>query len=283
MSSEVVTGTCWLCGGDAVEDPQYADTTLSRCSQCGFLFDAGHSAEELQELYGDDYFEAYSGGGDYAEAEEQRRTEARKRIEWLKQYKQSGSVFEVGAASGFFLDEARKAGYEVAGVEPAPGVAEYARERFSLDVKTGFLEDADLPAAGYDAICAFHVLEHIHDPLEVLKDIRRSIKDDGVLLLEIPNIESVMAKKRGADWMHLRLPHHVGFYSPEQLGGLLKDAGFDLLETDSVSEYFYYRELYKFRPQTIAARSVKRIATHTPQGTPHPINHPYLRATARPA
>ncbi|MGK2877386.1 MAG: class I SAM-dependent methyltransferase [Solirubrobacterales bacterium] len=283
MSSEVITGACWLCGGDAVEDPQYAGTILSRCTKCGFLFDAGHTAEELQKLYGDDYFEAYTREGDYAEAEEQRRTEARKRIEWLKRFHEAGRIFEVGAASGFFLDEARKAGYEVSGVEPAPGVAEYARERFGLDVTTGFLEDAELPEASFDAICAFHVLEHIHNPLDVLKDIRRSLTDEGHLLLEIPNIESIMARKRGADWMHLRLPHHVGFYSPAQLEGMLKKAGFELLETDSVSEYFYYRELLKFRPQTIAARSVKRVATKTPQSKPHPINHPYLRATARAA
>ncbi|MGK2877385.1 MAG: class I SAM-dependent methyltransferase [Solirubrobacterales bacterium] len=254
---------------------------MVRCVECGFLFDPGRDADELQELYDDQYFSDYPGVGDYSADEAQRRTEAKKRIAWLKRFVPSGSIFEIGAAAGYFLDEARTAGYSVAGVEPAPAVSGYARERFGLDIKTGFLEDADLPEGRFDAICAFHVLEHVHDPLEVLKDVRASLKNDGYLFLEIPNIESGTAVHDGAKWFHLDQPNHVAFYNPEQLEGLLSKAGIELLETDTVSEYHYYRPLLMLRPRSIVGRSLKRVRTGLNQGKILPAGHPLMRVTAR--
>lgn len=283
MSSDsAIVTPCWLCGGEASEDPVYAGTPLVRCADCGFLFDSGHSAEELQELYGDSYFEDYpQAEGGYSDDEAQRRMEATKRLEWIARWKQSGRLFEVGAAAGFFLDEARKVGFEVSGVEPGPTVSQFARDSFGLDVQTGFLEQIELPEDPFDVVCMFHVLEHIHSPAAVLRELREHTVVGGMLFVEIPNIESVVARKSGADWKFLDLPNHVGFYSPDHLAKLFGDAGYELVGSDSVSEYFYYRTVLKLRPQTIGMRSLKRLRTGTPQGKVHPINHPLLRAVAR--
>jgi SAM-dependent methyltransferase len=272
---------CWLCGGETKIDPQYAETSLVRCVDCGFLFEPGRDADELQELYGDKYFDEYPGVGDYTTDESQRRFEAQRRIDWIKRFKQSGSIFEVGVAAGFFLDEARSAGFTVAGVEPAPKVSAHARDEFGLDVTTGFIEDAELPPASFDVICAFHVLEHIHDPLDVLKGMRAALKDDGYLLLEIPNIESAMAKRLGPKWLHLDPPNHVGFYTPEQLRGLLASAGFELLETDTVSEFFYYRPSLRLHPTAVTGRISQRLKSGLNQSKPHPTGHALMRITAR--
>jgi SAM-dependent methyltransferase len=127
------------------------------------------------------------------------------------------------------------------------------------------------------------VLEHIHDPLEVLKGVRRSLKDDGFLFLEIPNIESALAKRDGAKWFHLDQPNHVGFYTVEQLRGLLADAGIELIETDTISEYFFFRPLLKLRPLSIAGRSLKRVRTGLNQGKVLPEGHALMRVVARAA
>ncbi len=105
-------------------DARYA-SVLYRCEPCGFRLAPKRSAHELRELYVEEYFEEY-GGADYREDEAGRQWESQLRREWIAKHKSSGRVLEIGAAAGYFLDEMRKSGYEVHGVEPAAGIAEGA-------------------------------------------------------------------------------------------------------------------------------------------------------------
>jgi SAM-dependent methyltransferase len=282
MSSEAAS--CWICGGATAVDPEYANTPLIRCTQCGFLFSPQRSAEELQALYADSYFETYAGHGDYASDPAQRRHEARRRLEWIAEWAPPpGNLLEIGSAAGFFLDEARSDGYTVAGIEPGEAVSAYSREQFGLDVRTTFLEQAELPAAHYDVICAFHVLEHIYDPHDFLRLLRASIADDGHLMLEIPNIASALARHLGSRWFHLDPMNHVGFYEPEHLRRLLGECGFELLDTHTVSEYHYVRSGLRRKPKALAGRAYKRAIVRRSQAERDPVAHSMLRIAARAA
>ena len=274
---------CWICGGEAPVDEDYRSVSLHRCADCGFLFAPERSPEQLEELYSDEYFEDFHGTGSYADEAVQRRFEAEHRIDWVTKYRSSGRLLEIGAANGVFLDAARKVGFEVTGVEPAPGYAAKAREEFDIDVRAGFIESVDLPDEPFDVICAFHVLEHLNDPRIGLQRLRDHIADDGVMLLEIPNIESLRAIKHRTNWVHLDPKNHVGFYTPEQLATLLGQCGFELAEHHTIAPITYQRPRQAMRPVSLALRAYDTLTTRRLQSRPDPSKHEFIRAVVKPS
>jgi SAM-dependent methyltransferase len=281
-SAQTGHAVCWLCGGMSQPDDWYGSVALYRCAQCGFLFAPERSTEELHELYTDEYFEDFSHGESYTADEPQRRYEARQRLEWMSGFTRPGRMMEIGAAAGIFLDEARKVGYDVFGIEPAAGLAQSARSRFDIDVAVGFIETATIPTQPFDVVCAWHVLEHIRAPKPALLRLRDAVGDEGLLFLEIPNIESDQARRRGPDWFHLDPTNHVGFYTTDQLREVLGQAGFALTETTSVSGLSYLRPRLALRPSTLALRALNTVRSRALQGRPHPHKHELMRAVARP-
>ena len=273
---------CWLCGGTSQLDDRYGSVSLYRCADCGFLFAPERSTEELHELYTDEYFEQFSHGESYTADEVQRRYEARQRLKWMRGVAPPGRLMEIGAASGIFLDEARKVGYDVFGIEPASGLAQSARSQLGVDVAAGFIETATIPAEPFDVICAWHVLEHIRQPKSALLRLREALRDDGLLFLEIPNIQSDRARRDGPDWFHLDPANHVGFYTTDQLREVLHQARFELIETMSVSGLSYLRPRLAVWPSNVALGALDTVRSRALQGRPHPYKHELMRAVARP-
>ena len=271
---------CRVCGARAAPDGSYEALGLYRCPSCGFRF-APAPASALQGLYGDDYFEDYPGGESYTEDEAQRRYEARIRVALLERFLSGGRILEIGAAAGHFLDEARRAGFEGIGIEPAPSVAERARERLGVDVRAGFVEEADFPAGSFDAVCGWHVLEHLAEPRAALERIRTWLRPGGYLLLEVPNVDSFYARRRGPRWFHLDPEHHVDHYGPRSLGTLLERAGFDVIGTETFPALGYVRPGRALRPASLAVQAKELIEVRAWPRRPHPSKHELLRASAQ--
>lgn len=281
-SAQTAGPACWLCGYESRLDDRYGSVSFFRCCGCGFLFAPERSISELHALYTDEYFEGYPGGEDYSADYEQRRCEALSRLTWVSSQVASGRLMEIGAADGTFLNEAHRAGFDVFGVEPAPGIARRAYDLFGLDIVTGFIESVEFPEEPFDVVCAWHVLEHIREPQPAFERLRSQVRNDGWLFLEIPNIESMQAKRAGTNWFHLDPENHVGFYTPEQLSAFLDSAGFALMETVSVSPHSFLQPRVARRPAALAHRAVETVRSRAWQGRPHPYKHELLRAVARP-
>jgi SAM-dependent methyltransferase len=273
--------TCWVCGAKAEPDASYSGLELYRCPQCAFLFAPRAAAANLQELYGAEYFDEYPGGESYEEDETQRRYEARIRVALVQRYLRAGRLYEVGAAAGHFLDEARSAGFEVSGIEPARPVAERARARFDVDVQPGFVEQADLAPESFDVVCAWHVLEHLAGPRAALETLRTALRPGGHLLLEVPNVESVYARRRGESWFHLDPQHHVGHYAPRSLQTLLERSGLDVLGLETFPALGYVRPGRALRPASVAVQLKELADVRSTPRRPHPDRHELLRAFAR--
>jgi SAM-dependent methyltransferase len=187
----------------------------------------------------------------------------------------------VGAAAGHFLAAARGHGFEVSGIEPAPSVAARARERLGVDVRAGFLEDADLPAESFAAICMWHVLEHLPDPRGAVARVREALRPGGFLFLEVPNVASYWARRRGPRWFHLDPAHHVAHYAPSSLGQLMGDAGLEPVLLESFPALGYLRPARAARPAALAAQARELALLRTAPRRPHPDAHELLRAVAR--
>src|SRR5690349_9683577 len=163
------TTACPICGADAGPDTRYAGLALARCGTCGFVFAPVASAEELHGLYTTAYFDEYPGGQAYDADEAQRRHEAAVRLAWLRRYAQGGRLLEIGSASGWFLAQARDAGFDVEGIEPAEEIATASTERWDVPVQAATAESATLPEGALDVVVVWHALEHIAAPADVLR------------------------------------------------------------------------------------------------------------------
>lgn len=138
----------------------------------------------------------------------------------------AGRLLDVGCATGVFLDGMRRFGWQVQGVEPTRSAADYARERLGLTVFSGRLEQAGFADACFDAITLWDVLEHVHEPRPVLDEIARLLRPGGLLVLSLPNPDSLEARLLGRYWAGWDLPRHLNLFRPLLFGEQLAKHGF---------------------------------------------------------
>lgn len=274
MSVHVETG-CLLCGRTAGDEP-LSGGLLRRCLACGFAWTAG-SGPALSELYDASYFES-GGYQNYFDQQAQRRYEAGRRLRWLMSATRPESLLEAGCAGGFFLEAARRAGIAVEGVEPAEVCVRFAKEQLNLSVRQGSFEGMS-PAGPVDAVCAFHVLEHVEDPRVFMSTARSVLAPGGWLALEVPNIASAAARRQGRSWHGLQLPYHRWHFTPQTLSRLVENHGFQVRSCDTVPVNYYLRPRYWLGPRS-AWMLIKELASGPPR-RPHPRRHDLLRLLAR--
>lgn len=145
-----------------------------------------------------------------------------------------GVLLDVGCATGIFLDGMRRLGWQVQGVEPTESAARYARSRLGLEVFGGRLEEAGFADASFDAITLWDVLEHVHEPRLVLAELARLLRPGGLLVLSLPNPDSLEARLLGPHWAGWDLPRHLNLFRPPQLRAQLGRLG---LPVESISSF----------------------------------------------
>ena len=101
------------------------------------------------------------------------------------------TILDVGTGGGEFAYLLQSLGHHVKGVEPNRGYAEYSQQEYGLHVQTGFVQDAVFSPGSFDVITIWHVLEHTEDPGSVLARLRSWLKPDGILVVEVPNVEAI--------------------------------------------------------------------------------------------
>lgn len=146
----------------------------------------------------------------------------------------AGRVLDVGCATGIFLDGMHRTGWEVQGVEPSASAARYAQERLGLPVFCGRLDEAAFPNASFDAVTLWDVLEHVHDPPAVLREIRRVLRPGGLLVMSLPNPDSLEARLLGQHWLGWDLPRHLNLFRPPLLRIHLEKLG---IPVDSIRSF----------------------------------------------
>jgi SAM-dependent methyltransferase len=132
-----------------------------------------------------------------------------------------GRLLDVGCSAGLFSELARDAGWEVLGIEPSRWLADRARDRLGEEaVLCARFEEVDLAPGSFDAVCLWDVLEHVPDPEAFLARAAAAVRPGGLLALNVPNLQSWIARALGRRWP-LLLPEHLFFFSPASLRLLL--------------------------------------------------------------
>ncbi len=227
--------------------------------------------DALRVLYSEGYFRSPDsrevGYTDYLADEANVRATFRRRLRDLLRLAPPGRLLSVGEAYGFLLDEARRLGFEGAGIEISDFAARHARERLGLDVRTGAIEDVALPPASWDWAVLYDVIEHFPVPATAIRRVAESLRPGGLCVVTTPDVEAPTARVTGAAWMGWKSPdEHLSYFSRRTLASLLRRAGLVPIRARYVGKYitgeFFLKRLHLYLPGVAdallrAARSVR--------------------------
>lgn len=229
---------CPLCGREGGSELYRHRGRIVQCRFCGLVRrDPVPSAQDLLELYrSSDYFRLSAangiGYGDYFADELIYRPYFRRKFELLSRFRRPpGTLLEIGAAAGYALDEARRSGWDVRGLEVSASAASYARTRFGLIVEEGGITDVPIDST-WDVIVAFQTIEHLPDVRGALRALARVLKPGGVLFLTTPDHGSFVRLAMRRFWPSYR-PEHLVYFDRRRLRSLLATEGFRSLSIRS--------------------------------------------------
>lgn len=137
-----------------------------------------------------------------------------------------GRIFDIGAGAGFFLAAAARRGWNGSGVELSAEAAAFARERLGLDVTQSDAEAITAAPGTFDAVVMFDVIEHLFDPLLVLRSAHSLLRPNGVIVITTPNFHALSRWALGIEWSMLSPLEHLYYFTAQTLVESLTRAGF---------------------------------------------------------
>jgi SAM-dependent methyltransferase len=153
---------------------------------------------------------------------------------------EDGTILDVGAFSGMFLQNARRLGFDVVAVEPIWEAYHHLSEALGIAAVHGDLFSAAFPPESFAAVSLLDVIEHIPDPVVELQEVYRVLKPGGVLVMTTPNVAGLMqrvvgAKRKifGQPWCPIDdVPWHLWGFTPHNFQICMRKAGFTVERVD---------------------------------------------------
>ncbi len=208
------------------EYPLPQHTTLVRCLSCDVVQQSPlPRADELAAFYPRDYHAYHYHGSWLADALKRRYSRGLGR-EIRDCIGSRGAILDIGCADGSFLAALESMGdWELDGIDINPEVLSKPRSS-RLRLRAGQLESGTYLRQSFDAIVATHLIEHVCDPLDFLRICAGLLRPGGVMIGELPNLDSWDAKLFGRHWGGLHQPRHLFFWDPRSFEAFVRRAGF---------------------------------------------------------
>jgi 2-polyprenyl-3-methyl-5-hydroxy-6-metoxy-1,4-benzoquinol methylase len=151
----------------------------------------------------------------------------------LAPLRRTGRFLDVGCGGGFLVETARDLGWTAEGTEVSLAAAEFGRGR-GVTIHAGVLSDAKLPAGAFDVVTMMEVIEHVPDPVALLRECADLLRPGGALYLTTPNWSSLSRRILGARWSAIGRDHVV-YFTPRHMRRALGAAGLVPLSVTSAN------------------------------------------------
>lgn len=202
------------------------DYRVVKCKNCGLVYvNPRPTQETLIELYND--YHQRDGKDEYTWARLMQKNFSNVSALLSRRFPGKGKILDIGCGYGHFIKIMENYGWTASGIEPSSRTIRYAKSK-GLNVFETTIEDAVFPESSFEAVTAFYVLEHLFEPLSVLKKIHAMLKPRGVVVLRIPHTTPIV-KLLGLFNIKNNLydlPFHMYDFSPNTIRLLLGKAGF---------------------------------------------------------
>lgn len=210
---------CIVCGGDRLSPvSRFASVHLVHCMDCGLRF-AGRRPSDA-EL--DAHYRGYGTRWFDSDLTRQRYAEL---LDSFEPYRHTNRILDMGCGAGYFLEEAAKRGWDVYGSEFGDLPLQLSREK-GLNVVPAPVTRDTFPAAHFDVVTAFEVVEHLRDPLAEAEVIASLVRPGGLFYCTTPNFNSVSRHLLGPRWTVVSYPEHLVYFTRPTLRSWLSAAGF---------------------------------------------------------
>ena len=197
---------------------------LVRCIRCGSVFmNPRPTEEELAKFYPEAF---YAKPGLISKFVSDFLTMLKYRQ--VSHFKKTGRILDVGCGGGGLLFGFKTRGWRTFGVDTSEKACRIAERITAGKVFNCSLKACFFPDKYFDVVFLNHVIEHMSCPNEELAEINRILKNDGVVFVHTPNIDSYQFEVTGDKWLHLDVPRHLIFYSPNTLSLLLRNVGLEV-------------------------------------------------------
>lgn len=226
---------CEICG-ILVDKSELVQHTVLKCNSCQYYKTEENekNLKELREKYKGDFWTqenlqeliknnfSNKQGRDYKLAQESM-------FEFSKKFIPSkGSILEIGVGTGIHLLNFDKLGYQVTGIEPDPISTEFLNKKLKNGkCINGYIEDLDFKEK-FDVIFLYHVVEHIEHPLTMLKKCKDLLKDNGIIIIAVPDCENPISLKSSVS-----NPFHMWHFSKKSFETIGKNLKMNLLYSES--------------------------------------------------
>jgi SAM-dependent methyltransferase len=222
--------------------------TFVRCERCDFIYQSPRlTVEHIRPFYDAEYL-AHRRRNDwgllsplFAAAMNSLDREKLRIVERYAPLDRRSAVLDVGCGAGTFLDRVRRQrGALVAGVDFVDLSRQSALQQ--TEFHHGLFYEQNVGNARFDVVTMWHFLEHDYDPLRSLSHARQALKPGGLLVVEVPRLDSVTFRLFGDRWPGLQAPQHTSLYNREMLLNMVARAGFetiDYLPYGAFPPYFY--------------------------------------------
>jgi 2-polyprenyl-3-methyl-5-hydroxy-6-metoxy-1,4-benzoquinol methylase len=202
----------------------------------------------------------------------------KKRWKAILKRKSNGKLLDLGCATGIFLkgmDHSPQ--WELYGLEINEYAAAIAKRNVSANIFHGSLDDACYPTSYFDAITLWDVLEHVHDPFSMLKEIQRILKPTGIFVLRVPNYNSWEACLFSRYWAGYEPPRHLFVFGKRQIMKMCAKNGLKVIHSSAdLGNYLVFVLSMRFLMQGKAINpTVNRLITRT-------LYHPVIRLLVSP-
>jgi 2-polyprenyl-3-methyl-5-hydroxy-6-metoxy-1,4-benzoquinol methylase len=258
------TAICRVCGKAAAFAFAVRGQNLFRCAGCGYLeVSPIPSQAELDEIYGKQYFEKTKYRNDDAQQLEQDR---RATLLLKAGIKPGAKVLDFGCATGEFIARIKK-GQEAYGCDVSPDAITRAKA-LHPELATRLFTQA--PGAPFpeglpkmDAIVAWDVIEHLGDPLDVVRLLAAQLRPSGILAISTPNAGALTARLMGRRWAFMTPPEHLGFFDAAIMDRVFAREGITRIHASSLGKWANLAFLgYKLRrvfPEVLPESWIQRF------------------------
>lgn len=240
MSDTIHISQCPVCGNKNndlfLESKDYFASqqkfSIEKCPACEFRFTQDFPSEETISTYyeSQDYIshsDSKKGfiNSLYHKARAYMLNSKARFVE--KQSDKKGSLLDIGAGTGYFGNEMKQRGWNVALIEKSDSARSFIKEKWNLNVEDHQSLFSLLPDS-FDVITLWHVLEHLQSLNETMNKLHTILKENGTLLIALPNADSYDAKKYGKYWAAYDLPRHLWHFNANSLALLAANHGFEV-------------------------------------------------------
>ncbi|MCC6477196.1 class I SAM-dependent methyltransferase [bacterium] len=250
---------CPICGGDDHRPERIVNDRfhvlgsqsypLVRCAGCKLIFlNPRPDENSIGAFYETDGYDPFGSTGEHESLTTKLYKKARplsirrKAARVVESIKPGDRVLDCGCATGEFLIELKRRGFEAEGCEPSEKAADFARKQ-GLNVWTGDIRAVPRENGSYRLVTMWHVLEHVHRLRETLDRVRDLLGPKGQIAIAVPNPVSSDAKAYGDKWVAWDAPRHLYHFEPQVMLDLLIRAGFDPRRAGAVAFDAFYHSL----------------------------------------